>query len=205
MSEQQAFPADTLVDVLRHGEVAGGAVLRGVQDDPLTPLGRKQMLEAVGKLRDWDVVVTSPLSRCHDVAEVLAKEAGARLVVEPGFAEMNLGDWEGLSLEALFLQFPEEAEAFMLNPFAHQPPEAEEPEAFQSRVLQAWEALGRDFAGKRVLLVTHGGPLRVIVGAVLGMTRDALVRIETPHACLSRIRVPQGEWKASLVFHAGRL
>jgi alpha-ribazole phosphatase len=54
------------------------------------------------------------------------------------------------------------------------------------------------FAG-RSLVVTHGGVIRVIVGEVLQMPPPALLLLEVPHACRTRIRLPVGDGLPSLV------
>jgi broad specificity phosphatase PhoE len=73
----------------------------------------------------------------------------------------------------------------------------------KARVLQAWKALLNEQMGCHLLVVTHGGPIRVILGDVLGMADAALNKIEVPHASLSRIRIPAGGWPPSLLFHRG--
>lgn len=52
----------TTVDLLRHGEPAGGKKFRGAVDDPLSPLGWQQMRAAVGDFRGWQTIVSSPLT-----------------------------------------------------------------------------------------------------------------------------------------------
>lgn len=93
----------TRVDLLRHGVAAGSARLRGARDDdPLTETGRAAMGAALAAVDPWDVVIDSPLRRCHQVAAAVAAGQGAVLQVEPRWREYDFGDWGGRDLEALF-------------------------------------------------------------------------------------------------------
>ncbi len=192
---------DTIVDLLRHGEAEGGARIRGSSNDPLTPRGQQQMQDALGEQRPWQQIITSPLQRCATFAQWVGEDAGIGCMIEASFQEIDLGDWEGERLEALITNHPKDASAFLTNPFSYQPPGAERVEDFCERVMAGWESVVEAYEGKHLLLVTHGGPIRVILGEVLGMPRDALVRIEVPHACLTRIRIPADHWPSSLMFH----
>ena len=205
MSKQDEYYEDTIVDILRHGEAEGGARLRGVTDDALTSGGERQMMEALAGKKPWRQVITSPSQRCSKFAKKIANSAKVECIVEDAFQEIDLGEWEGRGLEALIKEEPEAASTFLTNPFSYQPPGSESVDDFCERVLSGWAAVTEAYEENHILLVTHGGPLRVILGEVLGVPRDALVRIETPHACLTRIRIPADNWPASLVFHAGRL
>jgi len=73
-------------------------------------------------------------------------------------------------------------------------------EALRERVLSAWKRiLGSQ--SRFPLLITHGGVIRVILGQALDIPADALLRIEVPPACRTRLRVPTGEGRPSLMFH----
>jgi len=59
------------LDLLRHGQPEGGNVFRGRTDHPLTEEGWQQMYQSCEN-RQWDVIITSPLSRCQEFAHKLA-------------------------------------------------------------------------------------------------------------------------------------
>ncbi|MFP3527507.1 histidine phosphatase family protein, partial [Pantoea sp. SIMBA_072] len=67
---------------------------------------------------------------------------------------------------------------FWENPYAFTPPNGEPVEAFAERVLAAVERLGRQHAGKRVLLVTHGGVMRLLLARARGLPRAQLLQVE---------------------------
>jgi alpha-ribazole phosphatase len=64
----------TLIDLIRHGEPAGGRRYRGHGlDDPLTEKGWSQMWDAVGEFSAWQQIITSPMQRCQAFAHALGE------------------------------------------------------------------------------------------------------------------------------------
>ncbi|HGX93044.1 MAG TPA: histidine phosphatase family protein [Candidatus Tenderia sp.] len=179
----------TLIDLLRHGEPKGGARYRGRTDDPLTDAGWAQMAQATAQPREWDRVVTSPLKRCARFARPLAARLGVPLQQDAAFGEIDFGRWEGLSAEALMAQDADALARYYADPWANTPPGAEPLAEFQARVVAAWQSLLAAHAGERVLLVSHGGVMRIILSHVLGMSPESLFKLHIPYACVSRVRV----------------
>ena len=81
----------THLDFLRHGEPVGGRKYRGQTDDPLSDKGWQQMRAATAGEQAWTAVVTSPLSRCRDFAEALARERALALGVDERLKEVGFG------------------------------------------------------------------------------------------------------------------
>ncbi len=198
------MPSDqTLIDLLRHGEVAGGDLLRGCRtDQPLSDKGWTQLREAVAEGDGWQRVVCSPLRRCREFAEETAQRLDLPLRVEQGLRELDFGAWDGMPMQRLWAEHGESAGAFLQDPMSLTPPEAEHITEFRDRVVTAWESVLADHAGEHLLLVAHGGVNRVILGHVLAMPLNALFRVEVPHACMSRVRAGVGD--ARVVFHSAR-
>ena len=65
---------DTRFDILRHGEPDGEDCFRGSGvDHPLTRLGWSQMQAAIAQDTQWDLIISSSLSRCLDFAKKLSE------------------------------------------------------------------------------------------------------------------------------------
>lgn len=192
-------PSDRFVDLLRHGEVVGGGRFRGDTDDLLSPAGLAQMRTATQGLQSWDALISSPARRCAAFASELAPERGLPLQHMPEFGERCFGAWENRTAEEIPLV---ELQRFWDDPIGFTPPGAEPFEALRERVLHGWDRLLAGDA-RFPLLITHGGVIRIILGAALDMPAAALLRIEVPPACLSRLRVPSGAGRPSLMFHRG--
>lgn len=198
---------DTLLDLLRHGEPEGGGRFRGaLTDDPLTALGWQQMQASVGTQASWQAIISSPMRRCAEFARHLASTHQLPLQLEHELREMHFGDWEGLSADYLHQHQSEALANFWRDPQQYTPPGAEPMSAFQQRVLAGLFHQLDQHQADHLLLVAHGGSLRMILCHLLAMPLSASARLELPYACLSRVRMRRdrhGQWHGSLVFHGG--
>jgi alpha-ribazole phosphatase len=179
------------LDLLRHGETEGGACYRGATDDPLNAVGWEQMWAAVNPDARWDGIVTSPLARCADFARALARQRSIPLRPDERLAEMHFGAWEGRSAAALMETDATALTRFWGDPWHNPPPQGEALAHFQARVLAAWHDLIARHAGQHVLVITHGGVLRVLLCHVLNHPIGKLLDFEVGHAKLLSIRIEQ--------------
>ena len=193
----------TTVDLLRHGEPEGGNRYRGSLDDPLSERGWAQLRAAVGQHRPWDVIVSSPLRRCADFARELADKLDLALEIEPDLREITFGEWEGRTITEIMLSNPQALERFWHDPVNHTPPGGEPLLDCAARVTTAWHVVLERHAGRHVLIVGHGGMIRLVLQHILEMPPRHIWRLEVPHASFSRVRVyGQGEEASPLlVFH----
>ena len=175
-----------VADLLRHGE-AGAGGFRGRLDDPLTLAGWEQMWQAVRRGGPWQAGVSPPLARCAAFAEEFAGENGLPLACDERLAELDFGAWEGLSAAQVMQTPPEALARFWSDPWAYPPPGGESLAAFERRVRSALGDLARRFDGRCVLVVTHGGVIRLALCLSQGLKRGELLRLDVPHASLHRI------------------
>ncbi len=198
----------TKIDLIRHGEPVGGRKFRGSVDDPLSEIGWAQMRETVHGHRPWTRIVTSPLKRCQGFAEDLATRLDIPLEIAPDLREISFGEWDGRSVQDIDSKTPEALSLFWQDPVRHPPPGGERIEAFARRVEAAWRTLLDRNTGEHVLVVCHGGVIRMVLcRAVLGMPLDHLWHLEVPYAAVSRVRIyHDGDIRRPvLAFHAGQL
>ncbi len=95
----------------------------------------------------------------------------ARLPVRyhPGLLEIDFGTWEGRPWDDI----PREAlDRWAADPVAFAPPGGETGRALLDRVHAAWADISG--AGKDCIVVTHGGPLRILSALARGQTPDLL-------------------------------
>jgi alpha-ribazole phosphatase len=210
------MPPSTLIDVLRHGEPVGGARYRGRTDDALSETGWQQMADAVklkganlsGKTPPWTDIISSPLSRCADFARQLSNTHQRKLHIEPRLAEIDFGDWENMSSQQIMAHEPDRLKQYWNDPINITPPNGERLSAFNSRVTAAWnDILTQHAAGgnEHLLIVTHGGTLRIILSQVLAMPLTSLFSIDAPYACLTRFQYAGDKHAPQLNFHNGNL
>jgi probable phosphoglycerate mutase len=159
----------TTFALVRHGQTDWNAQrrLQGATDIPLNDVGRGQARDAVAVLSayEWDAIVSSPLSRAVETADLIAAGLGlgvARRV--PELAERSFGPAEGL-------QAGPELDALRI-PNGFRGAESEDEAA--GRGLAALEALAEEFRGRRVLAVAHGTLLRVSLSRAIGRTLESI-------------------------------
>lgn len=199
-----AAPDGTWFDMMRHGEPQGGKRYRGTLDDPLSATGWQQMQAAVSAADHWDAILTSPMARCRPFAETVAQARGLPLHVEPELREINFGDWEGYTAAEIHERTPGALEAFWSNPVGHPPPGGEALPEFHRRVTSALQQWRETLEGKRVLVVCHGGVIRMAMADVMGTPLEkAMGALMVPYACRSRVRMDRfgDQWLSCLVSH----
>ena len=107
--------------------------------------------------------LSSPQRRAHALAEALA---GEPVETDPRLVEMNFGAWEGRDWDSLPR---EEIDAWAADVGGYTPPGGESVEAMARRVLEYWQSIDIEDTTPLVI-VSHGGPLRLIAANVTGST-----------------------------------
>jgi len=181
----------THIDLLRHGETLAGSVYLGRSDAPLSELGFRHMAEALLNAPHYHAVLSSPLVRCAAFAKDYAQQYGLPLHYDARFQEMDFGAWDGRGAAEIAAADASALENFWRDPIACPPPQAEPLLSFQARVLAAWQELPTHYPGQRVLLVTHGGVMRIILCHLQQRPLTELLNLSVPHAALHSIRVEQ--------------
>lgn len=180
------------LDLLRHGETELGGGLRGSLDDALTDTGWAQMRASVIAQGPWDRLVSSPLQRCARFAEELGEQLGLPVQLEKDLQELHFGAWEGQSAAALMDTDAEALGLFWADPYSFTPPQGEAVKDFSTRVLAAVGRLQSAYSGERVLLISHGGVMRLLLAQARGLPREQLLNVEVGHGSLFSLRVQAG-------------
>ncbi len=158
--------------VMRHGTTVGngyGAISYGnEEDDHLTDEGRGLVEESGKKLRKEkiDLIVTSPFARTQETAELVARVLGIpadAIVYDERLREMNVGEFAGTTWPEYHEAFPKTAENFVRTL-----PGGESYMDVKLRMTAVLEGLEAAYRGKRILIVTHGGPAWLLSAAIAG-------------------------------------
>ncbi|MBF0296177.1 MAG: alpha-ribazole phosphatase family protein [Magnetococcales bacterium] len=191
-----------LLDLLRHGAPEGGVKYRGSLDDPLAPEGWEAMWATVRHHPPWDRILTSPLRRCAEFAQELGKRIDRPVTVDPRLREMSFGRWEGRTAAEILAADGDLLPRFWRNPLENPPPGGDDLREVRQRLLQLWNELPANPEGERILVVAHGGVIRVLLSFVLMTPLEHLSRITVPYAALARIKIERiGEtWMPRLLF-----
>lgn len=151
--------------LMRHGETTWNS-LRLIQGQSagsvLTDLGRAQIREAVPLLEGRvDAVVSSDLERAIESAHIVATALGLSARIDPGLRERSFGALEGEPLGALVPQVEGIDGGVVVDENAR-PPGGESLRDLYERTVRAARRIGERRPGQRTLVVTHGGPIRMI-------------------------------------------
>lgn len=177
------------LDLLRHGETELGGGLRGSLDDALTEKGWTQMRAAVVEGGPWDRIVSSPLQRCARFAAELGEQLNLSVHLDKDLQELHFGAWEGQSAAALMETDAEALGLFWADPYSFTPPQGEPVSEFAARVLAAVARLHSAYASERVLLISHGGVMRLLLAQARGLPREQLLNVEVAHGALFALTV----------------
>ena len=148
----------TTLLLVRHGETDWNAAgrLQGQTDTPLNDFGRRQAQQLAEGLEaeELEAIYSSDLARARETAEIVGERLGLAVVLDPDLREKDWGNWEGLSpVERDRVEFV-----------------GETTEVHQERTLRALRRIAQRHAGERpVLVLTHGGSIRRVQTAALGM------------------------------------
>lgn len=177
--------------LIRHGETdwnKSGKSTGGNSDIPLNENGRAQAHALAASLKNANVdhIVTSDLARAVETAEILSK--GLDVSVSgtwPELRERDTGDWSGKTVEEVLAEhpLPEKSAAHTTFHYAT-PPNGESLSAFLERSEAACKKLLREYPGKTVAVVCHGGTIRALRTVIenLGFAEASLLEIRNAQA-----------------------
>lgn len=186
---------------LRHGESVANAarVLSGWNDVALSPTGRDQARAAGTALAGhrFDRALTSDLQRAHHTAR-LVLEAWAAATGQPAppleqdgrLRERNLGGWQGLGYDLVRSR----GDSATLTGWATRPPGGESLEDVAWRTVAALMVRESERHAETVLVVAHGGVLRVLLGLLDGVPVAALGKNKVANAVPHTRTLQSGRW-----------
>jgi len=167
----------TKILLIRHGHVEGISPerFRGRADLPLTAEGRRQAEATARRVHaGWQpvAVYTSPLSRCRETGAAIGRPFGLAPVILEGLADIDYGEWQGLTPDEVRRRWPAQFELWLRAPDQVAIPGGESLEEVAMRAAAALEtirgahphdivvAVGHDSVNRVILLRALNAPLR---------------------------------------------
>jgi uncharacterized phosphatase len=177
--------------ILRHGETDWNTFgkLHGREDIPLNSTGIEQIIETTKYLckYNWNVIITSPLSRAKQSAEIIVKELGNIKILEDiDLVERDYGKASGMTAEERKLHFP--------NGIYVEGVEVEPYETLQSRMVNALIKYSVEYKASNILIVSHGGAINSVL-AHLSKNEIGTGKTTLKNACITLLEKIEDEIK----------
>lgn len=158
--------------LVRHGEAKGNREFRylGASDVPLTERGEQQAGQLAQAIATFPLraVYTSPLARARATATAIGEATSIASSIVEDLREQNYGAWEGLTHEEAQARDAAALAAWEADASVA-PPSGESLIQMQSRVLAVADALAARHPDEMVALVSHVGPIKMLICAALGL------------------------------------
>lgn len=169
---------------IRHGQTDWNRDdrLQGSSDIPLNDVGRQQAHEAAAILRDggWEAIVSSPLSRARETAEIMAADLGIELGPSyTAFVERDYGVNEGGSSSEIVAKHPN-----------RDYPGAESLASVVARGTAGLAMVAADFGETPTIIVCHGTIIRYTLAALAGRRLPGIL-----NGSISTLELQNGVWQ----------
>lgn len=189
---------DVIISIMRHGKVDGPAGLYGHTDIACSNEGQEDMAKQIALLPGITEVISSPRIRCLEFAQVLCKRHRVPLKVNPEFAELSFGDWDGKTFDEM-QDYWHDVEDYFRNPGTTTPPGGEPLSDFYERITLAWQKMLVSIKSESPLLICHGAVIRMIIANVLQCDLNAgssfwgawFSNLDIRHASVTQIQMTQ--------------
>ena len=174
----------TEIIFIRHGETEWNSQQRmqGHSNSDLSSVGQSQ-IQALGqwmKNVPFDHIYSSDSLRAKQTAEAITQFSGHELKIDLRLREKNLGVFEGLTSDEARKRHPEVFSLFKTAGSKYVIDEGESTQQLRNRALEIVDEIRIKHLEERVLVVTHGGFIRVVMKHSLGLS------LETPTRFLIR-------------------
>lgn len=186
--------------MIRHGETFWNAEgrLQGQADSPLTPRGLAQASAVAQRLQhaSFTALYASHLKRVLDTAAPIAASSGHPIKIDERLQERAYGIFEGLTYAEASVQHAAVFHEYQTNlspDFAI--PQAESTNQMLVRGQQVFAELADRHPGERIVIVSHGSFLRVMLSHMLGIPLDIKQRFRLANGSLSEATWRNGEWQ----------
>lgn len=174
--------------LVRHGETQWNKEKRyqGTSDIPLSLAGIKKVntLARASRYLKAEVVYSSVLQRAQQTASIMTRQMKVKPQLDARLNEMNFGCWEGKTAEELLKAHDASYERFLngewMRPFG-----GESMQEVQLRIRKFWWECLKRHHGQNVMIVSHAGPIKMIVLEALGLSRKHLFQMHLDTSSLT--------------------
>lgn len=175
--------------LIRHGQSTGN--VKGVMSAPsykLTKFGYDQgkvVCEYIYKTYKVGAVYSSRYIRARQTAEPLEKLTGLKSKAKKEFNELNVGKWNGKSIEYMKKKYPEEFAVWQSDIGVAHPPKGETWDLMLKRVLNGLYDVLNECKDKEgvIVIATHAGVIRLLQNYLMGFDNTNLKNMSWVSNC----------------------
>ncbi len=179
----------TRLILIRHGETQTnviGKIHKYFDTEELTQSGVKQIENTAKAIKKENVnlIFCSQEKRAIRSAQIVSNKLNVPFVKVSGLEERNWGDYAGLSFQEI------KTKAGMDNMNLDErynfiPPNGESWKETETRLLKSLNKLISENEGKTIVLITHGGSIRILIPHLLGVGREESFKYDPDNASIS--------------------
>lgn len=183
---------ETTLILVRHGETQWNAEgrVQGHTDSPLTARGRAEAQRLAERLAGMQVaaIYSSDVGRARETAEFIAAPHGLTVRVREALRERCYGALEGKTMEEAAREDSGWLEGWRADRLRLAPPQGETQPEMSQRVMTALREIAAADIGSKVVVSTHGGPIKSVVFAILDIPLSSWDRTWIPNGSLTVVR-----------------
>ena len=199
---------ETRLLLIRHGNTEWHGLSRvlGQNDIPLNAVGLEQARSIAAALAGIGItqILTSPLARAAQTAEVLGERAGVATTVDARLTDMRVGEWEGMTYADLATR--DDYRSFVADPLETKIPGGETLGQARERAAAAISDAVESAIARQVLaVVTHSDIVRLMLCHYLGASLGLYTKFRIAVASVSTVllfgetsKVVATNWRPSL-------
>ncbi|ADQ13742.1 alpha-ribazole phosphatase [Halanaerobium hydrogeniformans] len=178
--------------LIRHGETDynKNSIIQGQTDTELNESGIIKAEETAEFLKNYefDHIYSSDLKRAKKTASFIADKLELEIKESKKIREIDFGDWEGLKLEEIVDQYPDDMEAWRIDPLNNGAPGGENITQFAARIKSFFDQLLEKHRGEKLIVVTHGGVIKLYLREVLAVQSKSFKQFQVDNTSLTEIK-----------------
>ncbi len=166
------FKSQNRYYLMRHGEAVSNVkkILSSYPElffNPLTNRGVKQVKDNLKKIKklNLDLIVTSPLLRAKQTAEIIAQELHLPIVIDFDLREIDFGEFNGKKEETYNQLIKDQ-----YNQYFTKPTGGENLTEVKRRMIKVILELEKKYEKRNILIISHQDPLWALLGEMHGLS-----------------------------------
>lgn len=188
----------TKLILVRHGETSTnvqGKIHKFSDSEQLTPNGIIQIEKTSKELQKYEptAIYCSKEKRAIQSAKIISEKLRIPLFEVDGLEERNWGDYAELSFQEIKQKAGMDGMSFEER-YTFHPPNGESWKETEERLLKTLNEILDENKDKNVVLVTHGGSIRIYMPTLLGVSKEESYKYDPDNASISVFDYKDGKF-----------